>query len=223
MLIIKTDFHINDYFLNDLSHLINGQIKQISSWGNSIVIDTTCEFFSNLDMLFLCENKYFKIAICPLFFYNENISDEVSTLKMSFENDDNSDVRDVGNIPFDKKGFKIIKIKIYGEERIRVWSDVKKRDYFQEKVDVAVADYYFNNKIIRFESFDNRQINIFAHQQGIEINLDKSLNIENDFYLVSDLNMDEDFIDGEVWTKVQRIKCHYEIDKDGVKKYVNEQ
>jgi|GEM_PF-5048967 hypothetical protein len=222
MFIIKTNFQINDNFLNDLSHLINGEIKYISPWAGSDPLEKADNFYNILYMFFSVKSNYLTLGISSLFFYNENISDELSTLKISFEDYKNKNIRNAQHFFFDKEVFIVNKIKIYGEERIRIWSEIKKIDYFHKKVDFAVGDYYFNNKIIRFESVDDQQVNILVHRQGLELNFDKSLNLDNDFYLVSDLNMGEDFENDKIWTNVQRIKCHYEIDENGIKKHINE-
>jgi hypothetical protein len=219
MLLIKTNFQINNHFLNELSNLINGEIKQVSSCGIPIDLTLSDKWLDNLFLGVLTKKKIRILAIRALFFYDENINDEVSTLSMTFE-ENNTGVKDVRDTPMSNHVSKINKIKIYGEERIRVWSELKKRDYFHQKVDIAVGDYYFNNTIIRFELSDSRQINIHAHRQGIQLSFNKNLNTENDFYLISDLSMEEDLLNDNVWSNIQRIKCQYEIDENGIKKNI---
>ena len=219
-MIIKHNFQINDQFLNDLSHLIHGEIKLISSCGGPVDLESSDKPYDNISIAVVCKNVNYNISIRSIFFYSENIDNEINTLQISSKNVNNNPQVD-GTAPVNNKIFEISKINIYGEERIRIWSEIKKRDYFRQKVDISVGDYYFNNTIIRFESSDDRYINIFAYRDLLQLNFNKNLNIENDFYLTSDLNMEENFVDNDVWTNVQRIKHHYEIGEKEVIKFID--
>ena len=217
MLTIKTDFQFNDYFLNGLLCLVDGEIRQISSWEtamNVVSLDKPCD---SLLVLVSVKDKCHKLSVGSISYYNENIDDDVTTLKMSIE-----DCNTIGISSLGKQPFIIQKIQIYGEERIRVWSEIKKINYFHERVDIAIADYYFNNNIVRFESCDGRFVNIFAYRNMVNINFDENLNLERDFYLVSELDMGKELIEGEVLSNIQRIKCHYEIDGGGIRSHINQ-
>jgi hypothetical protein len=220
MLTIKNNFKINDFLLNDLSRLIKGEIKHISSRANSTDLAPLDKYYEKIFITVACKDKYCTLSLQSLFIYSENIDNEINTLQISSKNANNNPQVD-GTAPVNNKIFEISKINIYGEERIRIWSEIKKRDYFRQKVDISVGDYYFNNTIIRFESSDDRYINIFAYRDLLQLNFNKNLNIENDFYLTSDLNMGENFVDNDVWTNVQRIKHHYEIGEKGVIKFID--
>ncbi len=223
MMIIKNSFQINDHFLNDLYHLINGEIKLISSCGSPVDLESSDKSYDNISIAVVCKNEHYNITIRSLFFYSENIDDEVNNLQISFGDENVSNPQDVKYDHLNNKIFEINKIKIYGEERVRIWSEVKKRNYFGQKTDIEAGDYYFNNTIIRFESSDGRCVNIFACRHVLHLDFNKSLNIENDFYLVSDLKMGEDFASAEVWTDIQKIKCHYEIGEKGVTKLIDKE
>jgi hypothetical protein len=220
MMIIKNSFQINDHLLQDLSHLIKGEIKHLSSGDIPIDIASSDKFYDQISIAVAGKNKHCIITIRTQFFYNENIDNEVQTLQLSF------DYEGVGfpcNSPadLDKKTFEINKIKIYGEERTRIWSEIKIRDYFRKKIEMDVGDYYFSNTIVRFESSDDRYINVYAYRHMLHLTFDKNLNIEDDFYLVSDLNMEVDFSNDNVWTNVQKIKQHYEISEKEVLKFTD--
>jgi len=223
MIIIKNNFQINDHFLNDLSHLINGEIKLISSCGGPVDLESSDKPYDNISIAVVSKNEHYNITIRSLFFYSENIDDEVNNLQISFGDENVSNPQDVKYAHLNKKIFEINKIKIYGEERIRIWSELKKRSYFDGKIDIEVGDYYFNNTIIRFESSDGRCVNIFAYRHVLHLDFNKILNIENDFYLVSDLKMGEDFASADVWTDIQKIKCHYEIGEKEVIKFIDKE
>lgn len=221
MLTIRTSFQINDSFLNRLSRLINGEIQHVSSVGTEVDLGSPNKYYDNLLLVVSEEGTCYKLFIRSLFFYSETIGDDVENLQISIKADSKLRSQNGEATFLGDQIFKIRKIKIYGEERIRVWSDMKKMDYFQKNVELKISDYYFNNTIIRFESFDNRFVNIFAGRDMVNIILKENLNLESDFYDISDLDMEKDFDDdGNVWSNVQRIKCHYEIDEHGIKKYV---
>ncbi len=223
MIIIKNNFQINDHFLNDLSRLINGEIKCISSCGGPVDLESSDKSYDNISIAVVCKNEHYNITIRSLFFYSENIDDEVNNLQISFGDENVSNPQEAKYAHLNNKIFEINKIKIYGEERIRIWSEVKKKDYLGSKTDIEAGDYYFNNTIIRLESSDDRYINIFAYRHMLYLNFNKSLNIENDFYLVSDLKMEEDFVNEDVWTDIQKIKCHYEIGGKEVIKFIDKE
>ncbi|MBU6341645.1 MAG: hypothetical protein KGS48_09150 [Bacteroidetes bacterium] len=167
-----------------MSRLINGEIQHTSSWGNEENLFSPNKSYDNLLIFVSVEDgKCYKLLICSLFFYNENIDDEVTTLDMRVEEDNNRISQFPEATPSTKQAFKICKIKIYGEERLRIWSEAKKMNYFHKKSDIEVSDYYFNNTIIRLESADEKFINIFAHRSWLNSSFDKDLNLAHDLYM----------------------------------------
>lgn len=119
MMIIKHNFQINDHFLNDLSHLINGKIKLISSCGSPVDLESSDKPYDNISIAVACKNVNYNISIRSIFFYSENI--------------------------------------------------------------------------------------------------------DNDFYLVSDLKMGEGFASEDIWANNQKIKCHYEIGEKEVIKFIDKE
>lgn len=62
-----------------------------------------------------------------------------------------------------------------------------------------------------------RHIDLSIDRESLLINFDKQPPVTLSYYLKSDLYGEEDFSDGEVWSNVEKIKCHYEIDKDSIR------
>lgn len=67
-MIIKNSFQINDHFLNDLYHLINGEIKLISSCGSPVDLESSDKSYDNISIAVVCKNEHYNITIRSLFF-----------------------------------------------------------------------------------------------------------------------------------------------------------
>jgi hypothetical protein len=220
MLILKTSFQIHDLFLNQLSQLIHGEIKYISSFGKKVDLSSEYDLYDRLFLGVSKEEASFILSIQALFYQSENIPDDVNTLQAMFEGEDRKKEIEFNIAPIKQPPFKIQKIKIFGQERTLTWSDGKKTSYFNQKIPRDIGDYYFNNTILRFESSDDRYINFFVERYSMGLGFQKELQVLNDFYRVDELFMGIEFIPEAVYTNVQKIKCHYEIDENGIAKNV---
>jgi hypothetical protein len=222
MLILKTSFQINDHILNRLSRLVHAEVKYLSSFGHPVHLTDETTFYDKLFIGISNDNISDILELDALYFYYKILGDEVSTLNILFESIGRKNHLDF-KLPFSEETpFKIQKIKIYGEERTRLWGELGRNKYFNQQVDFEVGDYYFNNTILRFESFDQRFINIRPFRHKLEISFQNDLLLENEFYRVDELFPIDDPINYGVCTNIQKVKCHYEIDETGIQKNINE-
>lgn len=216
MLSIKTSFQINDDFLHHLQALIGMHVTDILSyWPNKMTTEKMAEIFI-VELLGKDSQKQLKIK--PIFFYNETIGDDVENLQLQImeKNQEQYFFHDKVNLPH--PDFRLKRIQIFGPERFRKWDDSKIWSYFGKSINESIGDYYFSNSIISFISNREERINISISRKWVELNFDTTLKLENDFYLLEELDLNFDGDSDSIWSKVPRVKCHYDIDEKAILK-----
>lgn len=221
MLVLKNDYRLSKSFLNSLSSLIGGEIRTILSQKTTSTEKMSMVYFSDISILIKKKNSFKLLSLKPFFSFSKILNDDISNISMSL-----IDIAEFPNQPLNFMGFNINihmsevyvveRIKIYGEERTSKWSEERKYRFFDSEIGVDVSDYLFNILSISFECENDKSINVTVDKDWFMISFETYKNMEKSFYLKSDIYGDEDLSDEDVWSDLEVIKCHYEINRESI-------